>query len=205
MKLLQSSWVAVIVGLIAYWATTYFCWIKAAPALRPPPVVHEVVLEDAGEKPSVSWEYENPEVAALIEDLRKQKEALALREQHLKEFEARLQTERVELNQITQRIGTMQAEFDRLVVEVKKEEAPNLKKLAKNYTSMSPEGAAGILKELPDTQLVKILTMMKEAESGPILEAIGKGGDAESKRAAQISEKLRLALNRTAPAKPKAQ
>jgi flagellar motility protein MotE (MotC chaperone) len=202
MKFLQSSWAAAIVGLLGYWLTTYVCWTKASATLTPPPVAHPTI--ELAKTNGPSWEYKNPEVGQLIDDLRKQKEALALREQQLKEFEARLQTERIELNQITQRVGLMQSEFDRLVVEVKKEEVPNLKKLAKNYSSMSPDGAANILKELTDAQLVKILTLMKEAESGPILEALGKGSDADSKRAALLTERMRLTLSKNATAKPKA-
>lgn len=201
MKFLQSSWAAAIVGLAVYWVTTMVCWTKASPTLAPLPVHHESADMDPASGPS--WSFKNAEVNLLMEDLRKQKEALALREQQLNEYAARLRTERVELNQVTQHVGLMQAEFDRLVVEVKKEEAGNLKKLAKTYAAMTPDGAAVILKEMPDPQLVKILAVMKEAETGPILEALGKGADAEAKRAVAISEKLRLVLARNATAKPK--
>lgn len=202
MKFLQSSWAAAIVGLIGYWATTMVCWTKVAPTLAPPPVHHETAAKDPVSGPS--WSFKNAEVNLLMEDLRKQKEALALREQQLNEYAARLRTERVELNQVTQHVGVMQAEFDRLVVEVKKEEAGNLKKLSKTYAAMTPDGAAAILKEMTDPQLVKIMALMKEAETGPILEALGKGTDADTKRAATISDKLRLVLARNATAKPKA-
>ena len=201
MNFLQSSWAAAIVGLVGYWATTMVCWTKALPALTPPPMYHEAPEKDAASGPS--WNFKNAEVNLLMEDLRKQKEALALREQQLNEYAARLRTERVELNQVTQRVGIMQAEFDRLVVEVKKEEAGNLKKLGKTYAAMSPDGAATIFKEMTDPQVVKIMALMKEAETGPILEAMGRGTDAETKRAAAISERLRLVLARNATAKPK--
>lgn len=204
MKFLQSSWAAAIVGLLCYWLTTYVCWTKAAKTLIPPPPVKKETVEVV-KGVGASWNFKNPEVALLIEDLRKQKEALNLREQQLKEFEVRLQTERVELNQITQHVGLMQSEFDRLVVEVKKEEVGNLKKMAKMYSSMSPDGAANILKERPDAELVKVLSVMKEAESGAILEALGKGSEADTKRAGQISDRLRLAITKNALAKPKAQ
>jgi flagellar motility protein MotE (MotC chaperone) len=201
MIFLQSSWAAAIVGLACYWLTTMVCWTKSSATLAPPRVHHEPAAPDSTSGPS--WNFKNAEVNLLMEDLRKQKEALALREQQLNEYAARLGTERVELNQVTQRVGLMQAEFDRMVVEVKKEEVGNLKRLAKNYAAMSPDGAVAILKELKDPELVKILVLMKEAEAGPILEALGKGGDAEAKRASLISEKLRLVLARNAKAKPK--
>ena len=80
------------------------------------------------------------------------------------------------------------------VVRVTDEEAVNLKRLSKVYATMSPAGAARILKEMEDEQIVKILALMKEAETAPILEGFGQGDKQDAKRAALISNRLRLTI-----------
>ena len=88
---------------------------------------------------------------------------------------------------------------------IDEEETANLKKLAKTYAAMSPEGAASILKQMEDDQNVKILVFIKEGDSAPILEAFAKSGEADAKRVAMISERVRVAsfrnqiLKTTAP------
>ena len=141
-----------------------------------------------------SWDFHNPEVDLLIEELKQEKEALAKREAQLNELADRLQAERQEINLVTQAISQLQAQFDSNVVRVLAEEAPNVKKLARTYAAMTPEGVVPILKQLEETTLVKILSNMKDSETAPILEAMARGGEAEAKRAAAISERLRLSL-----------
>jgi len=61
------------------------------------------------------------------------------------------------------------------------------------YATMEPAGAAKILRVLDDVVVVKILTLMKEAETALVLESFARMGDAETKRAALLSENLRAA------------
>jgi flagellar motility protein MotE (MotC chaperone) len=70
------------------------------------------------------------------------------------------------------------------------------------YASMAPENAVLILKQMEDVALVKILTLMKDSEAAPILEALGKQSEAEAKHAAIISERLRLSLAKPPSAVP---
>ena len=71
----------------------------------------------------------------LVAELKKEKEAVGIREQQLNDLALRLQNERTELNQITQKVFQMQREFDTNVVRVREEELPNLKRLVKVYSS----------------------------------------------------------------------
>jgi len=141
----------------------------------------------------------------LIAELKMEKEGLALREQQLKELATRLAAERSEINQTTQAVNRLEKEFDERIVRVREEETANLKKLAKTYAAMSAEGAAAILKQMEDDQIVKILVFIKEGDSAPILEAFAKSGEADAKRVAMISERVRVAsfrnqnLKTTAP------
>ena len=60
---------------------------------------------------------------------------------------------------------------------------------------MSPEGAAPIMKEMEETTAIKIIALMKEAESAPILEAMSKLSPDDAKRVAKITERLRSYLS----------
>jgi flagellar motility protein MotE (MotC chaperone) len=177
------------VGAISYLVTTVFVW----PTPRIPPRVAPAVLSACIGAPDASWNFRNPEVDQLIADLQAQKGNLASREQELNELAARLDAERQEINVVTQTVARLQQDFDQQVVRVRAEETANLKKLAKIYSAMSPEGATVILKELPDEQIVKILMFMKDSETAPILELFAKQGQNEAKRVALITERLRLA------------
>ncbi|HOW64044.1 MAG TPA: hypothetical protein P5186_05375 [Candidatus Paceibacterota bacterium] len=194
-RLLKSKWMVIVMGMITYAATTFLIWPPLKElAPRPTP---EKRTED--ERILAAWTLRHPELEQLMAELRRRKDTLEQREQQLNELALRLQNERAEINSITQSVGRLQGEFDRNVVRVKEEEAANLKKLAKLYAAMTPEGASAVIRELPDEQAVKVLMMMKEAESAPILEILAKAGAGEARRVAALSEKIRLSLARTQP------
>jgi flagellar motility protein MotE (MotC chaperone) len=147
----------------------------------------------------------NPDIEQMIAEIKKEKAALAERERKLGQLEDRLLTERAEINQVTQTVHQLQIQFDASVVRVREEETANLKKLAKIHAAMSPEGAALILKEMTDDQIVKILVFMKDDDAAPILETMSKLGKDDSRRVAGISERIRLAAFRPIAAKNKNQ
>lgn len=186
---------AALLGALSYLVVMVLVWpAPQAPSAAP---VHHA--PDKMEGPS--WTFRNTEMDQLIADLRKEREEIARRKSQLQELETRLQSERFELNQVTQMVFRMQQEFDRNVVRINEEEIPNFKRQAKLYASMSPEGAAMILKEMEDDQIVKIFSYMKEAEVAPILENLAQGGEAATKRAVLLSDRWRIALTRP-PIKP---
>jgi len=185
-KILQSNWTCAVIGALAYVGVTVAVWrmpkielpIPAAAALAP------------------SWEFQNTEVDELVADLQHQKQVLGEREHHLDELDARLKAEQQEITVVFQSVAHMQAEFDRNVVRLHDEEIANLKRLAKIYAAMAPAGAASILKEMKDDDIVKILACMKDAEMALILETLAHNSPADTKRAAQISERLKVVMYR---------
>lgn len=194
--------IAAAVGLLAYLGTTVACWnFIQRPHVSLGSDEEATPLPKQPSMASLAWNADNSEIEQLIAELKKEKAGLAEREKQLKELETRLQTERSEINLVTQSLEKMQKDFDTEIVRVKQQEQPNLKRLGKTYATMSPEGAAGILKEMDDPAIVKILVMMKDAESAPILEAFSKLGPAESKRAAAISDRIRLSMPNPTPTK----
>jgi flagellar motility protein MotE (MotC chaperone) len=133
-------------------------------------------------------------MSRILAEIKEEREALQKRASQLDDLQARLNAERQEIGVVTQTVYRLRAELDETVTRVKQEESANLKKLAKVYASMSPEGAGRILRVMDDAQIVKILALMKETETAPIIENLGQGSEANAKRAALISNKLRLTL-----------
>jgi flagellar motility protein MotE (MotC chaperone) len=108
------------------------------------------------------------------------------------------------LARATNAVVQLQRDFEAAVKRLKdeqlritEEEQVNLKKLAKLYTTMTPEGAAAVLKETPDDTLVKLMAVMKESEIAPILETLTQRSPAEAKRVALVTDRYRLLQSRT--------
>ncbi len=200
MKFLQSGWVICLIGCVSYLGATlaFLNPAKIQPVHASEPAEGEG--ETHANEPVLtgpSWEFNNPEVDQIIAELRAEKTQLAERTKALKEMEARLRADQRELMTATQAVMRLQADFDKNVTRVREEEAANVKRLAKLYATMTPEGAANVMRNLGDEQLVKILVNMKEAETAPILEIIAKKSPEDSKRVADLLDRLRLVLYRS--------
>ena len=193
-QILQSKWIAVTVGTLIYAVTTWFCLSPQKQLKRAAAALRTTAITKSAEPAAPSWKFQNPELNQLLSELKDEREAQRVRAAQLDELEARLSTERQEICVVTQTVYRLRKELDATVSRVGDEEAVNLKKLAKVYATMSPAGSARILKAMDDEQIVKILALMKEAESAPILEGIGQGDEKDIKRAALISNRLRLTI-----------
>jgi flagellar motility protein MotE (MotC chaperone) len=193
MKILQNSFVASLLGLILYAVVTVLVWKAPATIVEGELAQADIVAHAKAAAPS--WEFQNPEAEMLITELKEQKEALAKREKDLNDLAERLQAERMEINVVTQAVYQLQRQVETSIVRINAEEQANLKKLARTYAAMSPEGAAPIFKEMEEATLVKILALMKETETAPILEAMSKLGVDEAKRVANLTERLRFYLS----------
>lgn len=174
-----------MLGGIAFLLTMFVLLEKPLKASTKP------VEHTAEEKVEGFWQRHNPEVDQLLKEVQTERDYLNKKAAELRELETRLAAERAEINAITQRVAQLQMEFDQTIVRVKEEEAPNLKKLARLYSTMSPEGASAILRELDDMVVVKVMSFMKEDQSAPLLEAMAMDGETQAKRAATIAEALR--------------
>ena len=195
-RFLQTKWMAVMAGALAYAASTWF-WLQPQQQIKHAGAV--LRARQSSVKATIaagpSWTFQNPEMSQLVAELKSERESLRVRANQLDELEARLHAERKEIYSVTQAVHQLRADFDTVVTRVSEEEAVNLKKLAKVYTTMSPEGAARILKEMEDDQVVKILALMRGAEPAPILENLGQGSKEDARRAAVLSNRLRLVLS----------
>jgi flagellar motility protein MotE (MotC chaperone) len=203
-RILQTKWTAVAAGALAYAVTTWLClqpakqFKLAADALRAAQAGQAAIVMDGP-----SWTFHNSELTELLGELREQRAKLNERSTQLDELQTRLNAERQEIFSVTQTVYQLSTQFDSMVTRVTSEEAVNLKKLAKVYGTMSPDAAARILKEMNDDQIVKILATMKESESAPILESFSQGNTGDAKRAAVISNRLRLTMATPLPSQPR--
>lgn len=185
MKFLQAPLTAMILGGISFLLTMF--------ALVQKPLAEAALPRSETEEEKVTgfWERHDPEIDQLLQEVKAERDLLAKRAAELRELETRLAAERAEINQVTQRVTQLQQEFDQHVIRIKEDETANLKKLARLYTSMSPEGASAIFRELDDQVVVKVLSFMKEDESAPLLDTMALGGEEQARRAASIAESLR--------------
>ena len=200
-RVLQSTWVTALLGCVLYLAVTAV--ILGPGKFQGLRAVLEQQTKSTALPEGPSWKYTNPEFDRWLEELTRQRDALALREQQLQELATRLQAERAELNNATQTVARLQAEFDRNVVRIKDQEVDNLKRQAKVMSGMSPEAAAVVLGEMAEDEAIRILVTMKADEASTILEAFSKTGKAEAHRAASFTERMRRALPPESATKPK--
>lgn len=199
MNFLQSGWLCSLIGALAYCGVTIVAFrVPATPAaapVPPPPII--------GHTPTASWNFHTTEIDQLVIDLQRQREQLNAREKQLRELETRLTVERQEIMGVTQVVARVQQQveqkqkdLDQSILRIQQDETPSLKRLAKLYATMTPESVATLFKEMPDDEIVKVLTFMKDDVTAPILELLTK---TDAKRAMQLTDRLR-----TTTTKPKA-
>jgi len=196
MKFLQSPLFAAVLGGVLFLLTSAFLTTQGV-----------ATATHADEEPAAranikgaSWDFFNPELDQVVADLKTERDTLATREKQLNELATRLKAERAELDDALKGMKKIQEQVDKNLFRIQSQEEPNLKKLAKMYSAMEPASAARIMRELDDTIVVKILTLVKEPETALILESLSRMGEAETRRAAAISESLRSAVTSKPPA-----
>ena len=193
MKFLQSPLFAAVLGGVLFLLTSAFLTTQGLATV--PSGDEETEGAAHANIKGPSWDFFNPELDQIIADLKSERDTLTSRDKQLNELATRLKAERGELDDALKGIKKIQEQVDKNLFRIKEDEAGNLKKLAKMYTAMEPASAARILRELDDAIVVKILTLVKEQETALILESLSRMGEAETRRAAAISESLRSAIS----------
>jgi flagellar motility protein MotE (MotC chaperone) len=199
MKFLQSPLFAAILGGVLFLLTSAFLTTQGIATTAHGDEAVEGSAHANTKGPS--WDFFNPELDQIIADLKSERDALEMREKQLDALATRLKAERAELDEALKGIRKIQQQVDRDIFRIKEEELGNLKKLAKMYSAMDPVSAATILRELDDPIVVKILTLVKEPETALILASLARMGEAETRRAAGISEHLRANTSAKSSAK----
>jgi flagellar motility protein MotE (MotC chaperone) len=141
------------------------------------------------------WDFWTIEIENLSHELKEERERLKLQAERLEQRAARIAAEEREFAKLRADVEGMRKQIADRIIEIKADETKNIKTLAQTYTTLTPKGAAAILREMDDSTAVKILSIMKPDVVGPIFEEMSRDSSADTalaKRAATLSEKLRL-------------
>jgi flagellar motility protein MotE (MotC chaperone) len=185
-RILQSPFTVLTVACVTFFATLLLL-LRTLPlgqvaAARKEPVMAE---DDP------SWKFHNPDIDQWVSQIKDERESLAVREQQLKDWEARLAAESREIAAVTQAVTRTQEAFDKRVLTFTDQQKDNVKKQLKVIADMTPDGAAAMLNEMPDDEVARMLYTLKPDLSGAILDAMSKPGGAPAKRAAALTERIK--------------
>ena len=167
------------------------------PELPKPEVERELGIEEILESRSqdYDWYFKTDEIDKYVEELREREAALDEREEKLDNLSDHLDIEREELNELKREIERRHKALSEEIMVVRKNEITNLRNLATSYSNISPQAAVVIFDQMDQSLVVKILSLMKPDVVGLIFEEMAKNGEkdpAKARKAAQLSEELRL-------------
>jgi flagellar motility protein MotE (MotC chaperone) len=181
---------AVLVGAAA---GPYWYW-KQADSLIARQAVRRKQLQTEQSARAKGWDFWTIAIDNLTAELKGEKARIRQQADQLDQRTARLAAEKQELDKMRADIEAMSRQMDERVIAIGADEAKNLRTLAQTYATLSPHAAVTIIREMDDATVVKILSLMKPDIVGPIFEDMAKpnGDDALARRAATLSEKIRL-------------
>lgn len=151
------------------------------------------------------WDFWTVEIENLSSELKEERARLKKQAETLDQRAARLDGEEKEFARLRADVETMRKNIETRVIEISADEAKNLKSLSTTYATLTPRAVVAIFKEMDDATVVKLLSLMKTDITGPIFEEMSKPNGADTstaKRAAALSEKIRLMKSQKAPAAP---
>ena len=129
-----------------------------------------------------SWNFRNPEMDLLVQDLYKRAKDIEKKEKDLRLLQARVQNDIDQLSSITNRMRNLQDEFERSATALTKNEEQNIKSLLGLFKTLEPEQIGTILEEMSNQKIAKIFRLLKPAEFGPVVELwLSKDEDTETR------------------------
>ncbi|MBI2815114.1 MAG: hypothetical protein HYX71_12615 [Opitutae bacterium] len=175
-------------GLFTFWRAAAGA-VEHLASLRP----HQDALGAATRERG--WNFWTIEIENLANELKDERDRLRQQSEQQGHREAQLAAERQELNKVRTEIEGLRAEIAAKVVEINADEMKNVRTLAQTYTNLPPAAAVAIIREMEDTMVVKILSLMKPDVVAPIFEQMSRTPTADgtlARRAAVLSDRLRL-------------
>ncbi len=202
MKALLSPLPALVLALSLSVGAAWFWFQAHAARLIEIAVAHQAERVEAS-RPEKPWDFWTSEMEQVAKELAEQRALFARREAELSARETRLAEERRELEGVRRQIESLRVEIDSRLVQVAAQEQRNLKTLAATYSRLSPPAAVAIFNQMDDLLVSKLLSLMKPEVTSAILEELSRdpGPDgANVKRAAELTQRLRLLVATPAPA-----
>lgn len=180
-----SLLLSVSLGVMLCWRALEPMMQQAALARRP---------KEPTELKRRGWDFWTIEIENLSNELKEERVRLKKQSELLDQRAARLAAEEKEFAKLRADVEALRKQIADRVLEISADEMTNLRNLSKTYANLTPKAVVDIIKEMDDNTAVKILSLMKAETVGPIFEEMSRRPAAEgmAKRAAQLSEKLRL-------------
>lgn len=192
--MLKSYWFLAFLALIVNVGTYAFLFMGASSKL-----VEVWPKPKAAEKQQEAyvpfWDFRTEQIESLVDDLKQENDRISEREAELLKIEARIASERNELELLRNEVEVYQKELMERILRVEESEEKNIKTLATTYAAMPAESAVQVFDEMDDFFVAKMLSMMgTDTVSGIFEQMIARGGrDPENvRRVASLSERLRM-------------
>ncbi|MFT3783283.1 MAG: hypothetical protein QM790_14835 [Nibricoccus sp.] len=153
-------------------------------------------------KPEAPWNFMTLEIENLSGELKEQRAALKKFEEDLKQRQERLNAERQELAKQREQLEALRTDINSRITMIQADEVKNLKTLVATYSNLTPKATLTIFKEMDDTMVVKLLSLMKTDVVSTLFEEMSKQAATDpvlARRIATLTEKLRLIKSGTAP------
>ena len=181
-KLLSSKATMVILGGLLYIGVTMLCLYNSRGKFKPAQKVETTGKEITPVLEGASWDYKNPELDALIRELKDRKDKIKEKEEDLAAWELRLEKEMESVSSITNRMELLQRKFEKSATKLTANEEENIKRLLDLFKTLEPEQIGTILEPMADEKIAKIFRLLKPAEVGPVVELwLSKGGENEKR------------------------
>jgi flagellar motility protein MotE (MotC chaperone) len=198
-----SLWGPIIIAIILGIATSAGVLLWRLPKLQEE-AVPAAVQKTKISSQSKDWDFYSAEIDNLVKELRTERENYDKKNKDLAAVEMRIETEKKELLRIRAEIERMREDLSRITTELQNSEKTNIRSLARTYSNMKPSEAVAILAEMSDTNIVKMLALMKADVVARILGEMAKTNDGSGNatmaaRAARLSDQLRLLKQEQAP------
>ena len=193
-KLATNPIVVLAIALLLGVGTGLGMFWKAAMPLIATAKASRVKVADEG-KPEAPWGFWTIEIENLASDLKEEKAVFKKREEELAQREERLNAERQELTKQRQQLEALRNDITGRITSIQADEMKNLKSLVATYSNLTPKATLTLFKEMDDTMVVKLLSLMKTDVVSPLFEEMSKQAATDptiGKRVATLSEKLRL-------------
>jgi flagellar motility protein MotE (MotC chaperone) len=159
----------------------------------------------AFEAPPLLWSFKDTDIEKYISELRDERKKFESREADLEKTAAQVAAQRAELIKVQNDIKASREQFNAAIADIQEGELKNLRSLANTYANMAPPAAVNILAQMDETMVVKILALMKTDKVAGIFQEMGNSRNPDSdmaKRAARLSDRLRLVKERKDSQKP---
>lgn len=207
--MLAAPWFLALVAFVINMVATVVMLnsaVKKLPKidLSPAPDPTELAAKEAKEAaaaapPPQVWSFKTGAVDELINELKKERDAIIEEQKDLAAMSSQVSAERQEVEKVKQEVLRLRKELESRIVEVAENERDNLKRLVQTYTVMAPAAVVPIFRELDEDSVVKILSQMKTDRVALILGEMARASDKDknaddppARRVARISDKLRL-------------